>query len=62
MAMGHPANAVAWLAGKLADRDRSLEAGQIVMTGTLTPIMAIEKGATYVAKFSSLGEVTIRVV
>jgi len=60
MAMGHPANAVAWLAGKLADRGRSLQAGQIVMTGTLTPIMAIEKGATYVAKFSSLGEVKIR--
>lgn len=62
MAMGHPAKAVAWLAGKLADRGRSLRAGQIVMTGTLTPIMAIEKGTGYVARFSSLGEVTTRVV
>jgi len=58
MAMGHPANAVAWLAGKLADRGKGLEAGQIVMTGTLTPILPIEKGSTYVAAFSSLGEVT----
>ena len=58
LAMGHPAKAVAWLAGKLADRDKGLEAGQIVMTGTLTPILPIEKGATYVAKFSTLGEVT----
>jgi 2-keto-4-pentenoate hydratase len=62
MAMGHPANAVAWLAGKLAGRGRSLEAGQTVMTGTLTPIMAIEKGATYLARYSSLGEVTIKFV
>jgi len=49
---------VAWLVGKLADRNKGLEAGQIVMTGTLTPILPIEKGATYVAKFSTLGEVT----
>jgi 2-keto-4-pentenoate hydratase len=58
LAMGHPAKAVAWLAGSLAARGKGLEAGQIVMTGTLTPILPIEKGATYVAKFSTLGEVT----
>jgi len=57
MAMGHPANAVSWLAGKLADRGKSLKAGQLVMTGTLTPILPIEKGSTYVASFSTLGEV-----
>lgn len=58
LAMGHPAKAVAWLAAKLADRNKGLEAGQIVMTGTLTPILPIEKGTTYVAKFSTLGEMT----
>jgi 2-keto-4-pentenoate hydratase len=58
LAMGHPAKAVAWLAGKLADRGKGLEAGQIVMTGTLTPILPIEKGATYTASFSKLGDVT----
>ena len=58
LAMGHPAKAVAWLVGKLADRNKGLEAGQIVMTGTLTPILPIEKGATYTATFSTLGEVT----
>jgi len=57
LAMGHPAKAVAWLAGKLADRDKGLEAGQIVMTGTLTPILPIEKGSTYIASFSTLGDV-----
>jgi len=57
MAMGHPANAVSWLAGKLADRGRGLKAGQLVMTGTLTPILPIEKGSRYVASFSTLGDV-----
>jgi 2-keto-4-pentenoate hydratase len=56
-AMGHPANAVAWLAGKLADRGKSLRAGDLVMTGTLTPILAIEAPAVYEAKFSTLGVV-----
>ena len=58
-AMGHPANAVAWLAGKMADRGKGLKAGQLIMTGTLTPIIPIEKGSTYVADFSSLGKVEI---
>jgi 2-oxo-3-hexenedioate decarboxylase/2-keto-4-pentenoate hydratase len=57
MAMGSPAKAVAWLANKLADRGKGLEAGQLVMTGTLTPITPIERGATYVATFSTLGQV-----
>ncbi len=60
MAMGHPANAVAWLAGKLADRNKGLEAQQIVMTGTLTPILPIEPGSTYKATFSTLGTVVKR--
>jgi len=57
MAMGHPAKAVAWLAGKLAERDSYLQAGQIVMTGTLTPMMVIEKGSRYRAEFSTMGTV-----
>lgn len=56
-AMGHPANAVAWLASKLADRGRALRAGDLVMTGTLTPILPIERGSTYRASFSTLGMV-----
>lgn len=56
-AMGHPANAVSWLSGKLADRGKGLKAGQLVMTGTLTPILPIEVGSTYVASFSTLGDV-----
>lgn len=61
-AMGHPANAVSWLAAKLAERDKYLRAGELVMTGTLTPIITIETPATYRAEFSTLGPVEKRFV
>jgi 2-keto-4-pentenoate hydratase len=57
MVLGHPANAVAWLARKLWSRGRGLSAGMVVMTGTLTPITPIEAGSTYVGAFSTLGTV-----
>jgi 2-oxopent-4-enoate/cis-2-oxohex-4-enoate hydratase len=58
LAMGSPATAVAWLVNKLAERGKGLAAGQLVMTGTLTPITPIEPGSTYVATFGSLGPVS----
>jgi 2-keto-4-pentenoate hydratase len=62
MALGNPANAVAWLANKLAARHRFLAAGMLVMTGTLTPITPIERGSTYTGTFSTLGIVEKRFV
>jgi 2-keto-4-pentenoate hydratase len=57
MALGHPAKAVAWLAAKLAERGRGLAAGDLVMTGTLTPITPIIRGSSYAGVFSTLGRV-----
>ncbi len=57
MALGHPANAVAWLVGKLAERGMGLDAGMVIMTGTLTPIIPIQRGVRYVGQFSTLGSV-----
>ena len=57
MALGSPANAVAWLVNKLAERGLGLKAGMIVMTGTLTPITPIEAGSTYTGTFSTMGTV-----
>lgn len=62
LCMGHPAKAVAWLAGKLADRGKGLKAGQIVMTGTLTPITPMERGVAYLSRFLTLGSVRITTV
>lgn len=54
-ALGHPAKAVAWLAAKLAERGLGLKAGQLIMTGTLTPITPIQRGSVYVATYTHLG-------
>lgn len=59
MAMGHPAKAVSWLVSRLHARGKALKAGQMVMTGTLTPITPVQRGANYTASFSTLGEVKV---
>ena len=40
--LGHPLEAVVWLANKLAERGTGLKAGQIVMTGSMTPVHWID--------------------
>jgi 2-keto-4-pentenoate hydratase len=40
--LGHPLEAVVWLANKLAERGTGLKEGQIVMTGSMTPVHWID--------------------
>lgn len=62
MSFGHPARAVAWLVGSLSARGRSLTPGTLVMSGTLTPMLPIVQGASYVGSFSTLGLVEMTFV
>ncbi len=55
--LGHPANAVAWLANKLAGYGISLKAGDIVMSGSLTAACPVEAGDSVRATFDRLGAV-----
>lgn len=55
--LGHPADAVAWLAGALSDAGDALEAGDLVTTGSITEPIPVSAGDTVVARFSSLGAV-----
>lgn len=55
--LGHPADAVAWLAEQLPDHGDVLEAGDIVSTGSITEPIPVAAGETVVARFSSLGSV-----
>lgn len=55
--MGHPAKAVAWLVRKLSERGKQLSAGDLVMTGTITPVLPIDRGSRYIASFLTLGSV-----
>jgi 2-keto-4-pentenoate hydratase len=58
--MGHPAAALAWLANRLADHGAQLHAGQVVLTGTLTPVTPVAAGDTLVADLGPLGSVRVR--
>ncbi|HUH53555.1 MAG TPA: fumarylacetoacetate hydrolase family protein [Microbacteriaceae bacterium] len=58
--LGHPAQGVAWLANKLAAHGQSLEAGEIILSGSFTKPMWVERGDTVHAEFGTLGAVTCR--
>ena len=53
--MGHPLNALAWLADKLAAAGNPLRRGMIVMTGSMVPIQYPVAGDRVVIEVSGLG-------
>ncbi len=57
--LGHPFNAGLWLAQKMIEQGTPLQAGDIVMTGALGPMVALAPGDQVVAKMSGLGEVSM---
>ena len=58
--LGHPANGVAWLAGKLAQHGDRLEAGEIVLAGSFTRPMWVRRGDLVACDYRDLGVVTCR--
>jgi 2-keto-4-pentenoate hydratase len=55
--LGHPINSLVWLANKLAEYERGLRAGDVVMSGSLTRQFSISRGDTIMAAFDPLGKV-----
>jgi 2-keto-4-pentenoate hydratase len=53
--MGHPFEALAWLANSLAARGSSLPAGAVVLTGSVVATRWLEPGAHVVVDLSGLG-------
>ncbi len=58
-AVGHPAEAVAWLANALAAFDTGLQAGEFVMSGSITAAVFVHAGDAAAADLSGLGRVSI---
>ncbi len=58
--LGHPHNALAWLANHLAAEGRSLHAGQIVLTGSLVKTIWLNAGDHVVMELEGLGRVEAR--
>ncbi len=55
--LGHPHNALAWLANHLAAEGRGLHAGQIVLTGSLVKTVWLNAGDSVVMELQGLGTV-----
>ncbi len=59
--MGHPLEALAWLANTLAGRGKSLSAGMIVMTGSIVSTKFLNPGDEAAFAFEGLGGVRLAV-
>ena len=57
--LGHPLNALAWLADALVADGGRLKAGDIVSTGTTLGIVIPQPGATITGDFGDLGTVSV---
>lgn len=55
--LGHPVNAVVWLANAVAERGAPLQSGEVILSGSLGPLAPVEPGRTYEARFRGLGSV-----
>jgi 2-keto-4-pentenoate hydratase len=59
--LGHPAAAVAWLADALAadDEPAGLEAGQVILSGSLAPAVRAQAGDSFTVEVDRLGSVSV---
>jgi 2-keto-4-pentenoate hydratase len=57
--IGGPVAAFLWLARALGEMGETLEPGQVVITGTCTPVVKVVAGDRIVADFGSLGTLSV---
>src|SRR5690625_4298538 len=53
-ALGHPAEAIAWLANKLSEFDITLKKGELILPGALSAALSVEAGDDIEADFGEL--------
>jgi len=56
--LGHPHNALAWLANHLAASGKSLRAGELVLTGSLVKTIWLNAGDSVLMELAGLGNVS----
>lgn len=58
--MGNPINAVVWLANKMIEFGTYLKKGEVILSGSLTPVFPIESGDYVNVIFDRIGSVTLK--
>ena len=61
-ALGHPANAVAWLANTLGALGITLKAGDIILSGSQSPLVPVRAGDSLHASVGGLGSTSVRFI
>ena len=59
--LGHPLDALAWLANTLAGRGKELQAGMLVMTGSIVSTKFLNPGDEAAFAFEGLGDIRLSV-
>lgn len=61
-ALGHPANAVAWLANTLGHLGIGLEAGEVILSGSLAAMVPVKAGDSLRVSIGGIGGCSVRFV
>lgn len=61
-ALGHPANAVAWLANTLGKLDMTLKPGEVILSGSLGAMVAVKAGDNLRMSIGGIGSAGVRFI